>query len=288
MGEGSPASSGERLSTSRIATALLGWPALALFLFRAPHVAFALLVLLACVLALHEFHELCGPRAGGRRTLALMLALAVCVASVPGRPDVLLAALVVACLALATAAAVVGGDLEETSRWVGVAVAGILYVALPLSLLVLMRREPGGTPLVAMLVLANWARDVGAFLTGRAVRGRPLRADLNPGKHLAGAVGGLLMAALAIAGLHRVAQSSLGHWELGTLALAVGLFGQAGDLFESLLKRAAGARHSGRLLGDQGGVLDSIDGLLFAAPAAYVGLHAARLASQSTGVVPGG
>jgi phosphatidate cytidylyltransferase len=75
--------------------------------------------------------------------------------------------------------------------------------------------------------------------------------------------------------------------ELAILALAVGVFGQAGDLFESLLKRAAGLRHSGRLLGEQGGVLDSIDGLLFAVPATYVGLHAARLASESARVVLG-
>ena len=278
----------EPVKASRVAAALLGWPLLALFLFRAPQVAFALLVLLACALALREFHELCGLQAGGGRATALALALAVCAASVLGRPDVLLAMLVVACLALATAAtAVSGADLKNTSRGLGVGIAGILYVALPLGLLVLMRREPGGTPLVAMLVLANWARDIGAFLTGRVVRGRPLRPDLNPGKHVAGAVGGLFLAALAIAGLHRVVESPLGRVELATLALAVGLFGQAGDLFESLLKRAAGLRHSGRLLGEQGGVLDSIDGLLFAVPATYVGLHAARLASESAGVVLG-
>jgi phosphatidate cytidylyltransferase len=143
-------------------------------------------------------------------------------------------------------------------------------------------------PTVALLVLAGWARDIGAFLTGRVVRGRPLRPDLNPGKHLVGAGGGLLLAALAVAGLERMVESGLGRVPLTALVLAIGVFGQAGDLFESMLKRAAGARHSGRRLGAQGGVLDSIDGLLLTAPAAYLCLRLVGLASRPPGVGVGG
>jgi phosphatidate cytidylyltransferase len=121
---------------------------------------------------------------------------------------------------------------------------------------------------------------MGAYVGGRALRGRPLRADLNPRKHLPGAMSGLVAAMLAVIGLDRLLGGVLHRAELATLALVIGIFGQAGDLFESLMKRQAGARHSGHVLAEQGGLLDSVDGLLFTVPAAYACLGAARLALQ--------
>jgi phosphatidate cytidylyltransferase len=260
-----------------VLTAVLGWPALALFLLRAPHWAFVALVMLVASFAVAELQDLAGPHRGGR-TLATALALLVCATAAWSAPPSLVAAVAVASpiVAWAAVASVPSSSLEEAARRAGAAAGGLLYVVLPLSLLILMRRETGGAGVVTLLVLATWARDIGAFLAGKALPGRPLRPELSPRKHLAGALGGLLLAALAAFGLQRLVASRLDALELALLALVVGVFGQVGDLFESLLKRRAGERHSGRWLGDQGGILDSIDGLLLTAPAAYGCLQLAR------------
>ena len=100
------------------------------------------------------------------------------------------------------------------------------------------------------------------------------RAGVSPGRVLAAVLG---WPALAVIGLDRLLGGVLHRAELATLALVIGIFGQAGDLFESLMKRQAGARHSGHVLAEQGGLLDSVDGLLFTVPAAYACLGAARL-----------
>ena len=117
------------------------------------------------------------------------------------------------------------------------------------------------------LRLAVWGLDTAAYAVGKAVGRHKLCPKISPGKTVEGAIGGLLAAVALIAGL--------GHW-LGLplahgliLGAGVGVAGQVGDLFESLLKRRAGVKDSGSLLPGHGGVLDRFDSLLFAAPLAY-------------------
>ncbi len=125
---------------------------------------------------------------------------------------------------------------------------------------------------VLLLILAVWAYDTGAYLAGRTFGARVGRLfgrerfleQLSPSKTYAGLFGGLLAGSLVM---------WLGLWALGApvwhavlLGPAVGLAAQAGDLAESMLKRAAGTKDSGRLLPGHGGVLDRVDSFLFAAP----------------------
>jgi phosphatidate cytidylyltransferase len=128
---------------------------------------------------------------------------------------------------------------------------------------------------VLILLAAVWSFDTGAYVVGRAFGRRPFMAWISPRKTLEGVVGGLAVAtvgvgcALAISG-----RSPLEALVLGPL---LGAAAQAGDLAESLLKRAAGAKDSGGAIPGHGGILDRIDSFLFAAPVlvAYVVLVAA-------------
>ena len=117
---------------------------------------------------------------------------------------------------------------------------------------------------VILLVLLVWAYDTGAFLVGRRFGRRPFMQHLSPSKTVEGLAGGLVAAAGASALLHL----GLGLSPLVGLGLGVivGAAAQAGDLAESMLKRAAGARESGTLIPGHGGMLDRIDSILFAAP----------------------
>ncbi|MEK6720642.1 MAG: phosphatidate cytidylyltransferase [Chloroflexota bacterium] len=121
-----------------------------------------------------------------------------------------------------------------------------------------------GRAWVALLILTVWAFDTGAYVVGSRIGRRPFMQHLSPSKTVEGLIGGLVAAAIGAAVLHL----GLGLSPvLGIVfGLIVGATAQAGDLAESMLKRAAGVKESGTLIPGHGGMLDRIDSFLFAAP----------------------
>ena len=126
---------------------------------------------------------------------------------------------------------------------------------------------PVGLCWVIALLLVIWGLDTAAYAVGKTLGKHKLCPAISPGKTVEGALGALLAAVILTAGL--------GYW-LGlpvgygvVLGGLLGVVGQAGDLFESMLKRRVGVKDSGALLPGHGGVLDRFDSLLFAAPVAY-------------------
>ena len=136
---------------------------------------------------------------------------------------------------------------------------------------------PNGAPIAAWLdggrtwlliaVVTVWAYDSGAYAVGRTWGRRHFAVHLSPGKTLEGVAGGLI-AAVVVSGavLWSAGQPIVGGLVLGLL---VGLAAQAGDLAESMLKRAASVKDSSNLIPGHGGMLDRVDSILFAAPAVY-------------------
>jgi phosphatidate cytidylyltransferase len=120
---------------------------------------------------------------------------------------------------------------------------------------------------IVVLVLVVWAFDTLAYFVGKRFGRRPFMAHISPSKTVEGVIGGV--AAAAVVGA--VVVTLLGRpWLAGlVLGVAIAAAAQAGDLAESMLKRAAGAKESGRLIPGHGGLLDRVDSFLFAAPVAY-------------------
>ena len=117
---------------------------------------------------------------------------------------------------------------------------------------------------ILVLILSVWAFDTGAYLVGRRYGRRPFMAHISPRKTLEGVAGGLAtVTVVAMVLLAALGQPFWGGLLLGPL---IAVAAQAGDLAESLIKRAAGAKDSGRLMPGHGGVLDRVDSFLFAAP----------------------
>ncbi|HEX5039412.1 MAG TPA: phosphatidate cytidylyltransferase [Candidatus Limnocylindria bacterium] len=134
-----------------------------------------------------------------------------------------------------------------------------------------------GAAWALMLILVVWGYDTGAYLTGRLIGRTRLIENISPAKTVEGVAGGLVLATIG-AGVG-AALVGLEAWHPLIIGPVVGAFAQAGDLAESMLKRAAGRKESGFLVPGHGGILDRIDSFLFAAPvlAGYALLVAGRV-----------
>lgn len=176
-------------------------------------------------------------------------------------------------IAAMTASMVIG---SFSSRHVPTAMARVLgflvticYGALPwIALWNLYFMIPGGHALFFLLTVV-WAGDTGAYFGGLTFGRRKLAVWLSPKKTIEGALSGLL--ASIIGGLvyvHFFAHgfAGLDTWETVLICFIAGVFGQIGDLIESLWKRFSMVKDSGSLLPGHGGFLDRVDGLLFAGP----------------------
>lgn len=142
---------------------------------------------------------------------------------------------------------------------------GAIYVCVPILTLLFLRGQPGGLLLAFWALGLVWATDIGAYFAGRAIGGPKLAPRISPSKTWAGLGGGVLLAIAFGFALHMLAGLPM-RLAAGSGLLAVAA--QAGDLFESWLKRRAGVKDSGTLLPGHGGVLDRLDGVVAAAPLA--------------------
>jgi phosphatidate cytidylyltransferase len=123
---------------------------------------------------------------------------------------------------------------------------------------------------ILLVILLVWFFDTGAYFLGTALGKRKFLSHISPSKSYWGVFGGLAAStAVAVAGMWALGQPPVLGLVLGPL---VGVAAQAGDLAESMLKRAAGAKDSSDLIPGHGGILDRVDSFIFAAPAvaAYV------------------
>ena len=238
------------MAAGALAAAIVGgWP-------------FVVLVLLAIVPVAHEWLRLIAPARPPRRLLTLL------VAGLPGLAVLALAAGFSA-LALATLAVApivgAGTALRMAELPPGRVAAGTLYVGIPALALVWLRTQaPAGSMHLLWLLLVVWATDIFAYLVGRTLGGPKLAPRISPGKTWSGLCGGVVGAGLT-GGVAAMALGA-GFGLAAMVGALLALVGQGGDLFESALKRQAGVKDSGHLIPGHGGLLDRIDGLVFAAP----------------------
>jgi phosphatidate cytidylyltransferase len=148
-------------------------------------------------------------------------------------------------------------------------VMGALWIGGGLGFLLLLRHLPThGRLALYTVLLAIWAGDTLAYLGGRLVGRHKMAPATSPGKTWEGFVfGSAATVFVAFVALYK--QHFLSIPQSIVLGVVLAVAGPLGDLFESLLKRDAGVKDSGRLLGGHGGMLDRLDAFFFAAPAAF-------------------
>lgn len=142
---------------------------------------------------------------------------------------------------------------------------GFLYLPVTMGFVYLLHKA--GFPYVAHFLFIVWGYDSGAYLLGSLFGRHQLLPRISLAKTWEGVAGGVVLATVGATLLPAFWEDFL-RWapHIAILGVSVGAFCQLGDLFESLVKRAAGVKDTGRLLPGHGGMLDRIDGLLAAAP----------------------
>jgi phosphatidate cytidylyltransferase len=224
---------------------------------------FAALLLVAVVVMASEWARLAGnPDPAVRRLVLWPSILIPAGAIVLGMNDAMPAALMLlgaGCAVSAGLAALVRG--APVNRTAG----GVLYIGLPTLALLWLRNTSEGAALVLWLFFVVWATDTCAYFAGRTIGGPRLAPSLSPKKTWAGLGGGMLGAAL-VGGAFTLGRGGAVLWA-AAFAAALAVVAQLGDLFESWLKRRVDVKDSGDLIPGHGGLLDRVDGLLFAAPA---------------------
>ncbi len=174
---------------------------------------------------------------------------------------------------MAGAAAIIARGVAERPAD---AAYGVLYIAPAALSLVWLRATHQGEWWVLMLFAATWSADIGAYVVGSILRGPKLWPRFSPNKTWSGFVGGLVTAMGAGILMASLPAFQLNVYAAAAIGLAVGLATMAGDLWESALKRRFGVKDSGDLIPGHGGLLDRVDGLMFA----VVVMAALRLANH--------
>lgn len=250
---------------------------------------FAGVVAVVAALTAYEFYHLVADRAGhpltwlGVPAAALLVLLAAYEPSFQAWGNRALSFLLVLGL-ISSAFAIFGRSKEQPLLSAAVTVSGVLYTGGTLSFALLLRDLPevrGAIPirpvdgflLVMLPVAVTTLADTASYFVGKRLGRVRLAPRVSPGKTVEGSIGGLVGAVVTgyVAGLFMggVGAVRLNPPVCAVIGLLLGIAGQLGDLSESLLKREAGVKDSGRLLPGHGGFLDRFDSLLFTLPLGY-------------------
>lgn len=254
---------------TRVLTALVAAPLLLALLIWGPTWGFPLFTVLLVGLALWEFYAMTRPGAPLWSQLA-GIAVGAGVSAVwlfAPQPPWLQLMLTLGTLGLLLAHLPLAGEMDRAGGRLAASLAGVMYCAIPLTHLGLLYQLKGWK-LVVLAMLFTFASDTGAYFTGRALGRHPFAPRVSPKKTWEGALGGLAFSVAACVAWRWV-MPEIGVLDAVALGLGAGFMGQLGDLCESLIKRSAGVKDSGRILPGHGGVLDRFDAVAFTAPLLY-------------------
>ncbi len=160
------------------------------------------------------------------------------------------------------------GDIKRAVVSTGMMVAGVVYVAYPLSYFIPLREMEDGRLWILFVLFVLWAGDMSAYYVGRRFGRHRLAPLVSPGKTVEGAVGGIC-GGVGCAVVFDTLFTGMGLGGVFILGLGLSVLGMVGDLSESLIKRGGGVKDSGTIIPGHGGMLDRIDSMVFAVPFTY-------------------
>lgn len=220
------------------------------------------------LIAMHELFEMYG-RVKPVRLAAFLGLIGMVVAARlgDGERQLLLALVATFPVMFVIGLAMPPGGPSLTAR-MSITALGLCWIGLPIAHAVLLRDLPHGGGVIITILVATFVGDTGAYLGGRMFGMRKLAPSVSPNKTVEGLVIGMAAAVFGAwaAGLY---QDWMTHGQAALIGLAAAVLAPIGDLFESKVKRDAGAKDAGRLFGAHGGALDRLDAAFFTLVAGY-------------------
>jgi phosphatidate cytidylyltransferase len=249
----------------RIVTAAVALPLLVWLIGWAPAWLFPCVLLVLTAAALYEFFAVVFPHSPKEQWIGVIFGLGLAaiifleteMPAVPWLGIMLLMGFSVYLLA--------AGELAERMNRLLFTLLGGLYGGFLLPHWVLLFRQPQGRAWTFWLLAVVMMGDTAAYFVGRRFGVRKLAPQISPGKTVAGAWGYIAGAVMAGIVAAFILLEPFNWLEILLLALAAGVLGQLGDLFESWIKRVFSVKDSGKLLPGHGGLLDRLDSLIFPA-----------------------
>jgi phosphatidate cytidylyltransferase len=259
----------------RLLTAAVGVPAILALLYFGPKWGFYVLVLPATLIGCAELFAMTHPgdRVSQAVGVAVSAGVSITIFAVGTHNARALLTLLLVVPALGPLVTLIRlGDVHTAALRSFALGFGPLFVAAPLTLLALLRRDfvNDGPGLVVMSLMFAWWGDTGGYFAGRFLGRTKLYEAVSPKKTVEGALGGLAgsVAGALVASLWYLPRIPLSHSI--ALALVAGTLGQAGDLSESLIKRSTGVKDSGAIVPGHGGILDRVDALILTTVTVYL------------------
>lgn len=257
----------------RVVSSALLIPAVLFAVWEGGGLFTALIVVGAAVLA-REWGRMCQPRAVGRIGAAVALAVAApVIAAGLGQTSAAFLLLVFGAGAAAVFARRLGGSGLDAAY-------GVFYLGWPCTVIVWLRGAGDGREWTLLVFAIAWASDIAAYLIGKAFGGPKFWPSFSPNKTWSGFVGGMIAGVVASVAVTDAFGPALGVLFSGVTGFGVAAATMGGDLWESALKRRYGVKDTGGLIPGHGGLLDRVDGLMFA----VVAMAVARLIAWWTGV----
>ena len=220
------------------------------------------------LMSLGEYYRLVGKHKGVRISpgVGYIFSLAFMIAAIQENPQPIVLGMILAlCVCTVFVVEVFRRQMTAGTSYAvfnsGAVVSGVLYIVVPWTCMVMLRNYAFGKQILDTLFVCTWGCDVGAYIGGKMFGTTKLCEHVSPGKtvqgFIAGIIGSLIVNAIAIYFF------ALPAYPLIFIGFICGIFGQVGDLAESLIKREAGEKDSGSLIPGHGGMLDRFDSILF-------------------------
>lgn len=248
----------------RIVSALVMLP-IAIFIILLGGVAYNVFVILLTVLILYEWNGICEDKAFNAAFVFQVIIVLLLVYSM------IRAEYFDIYIYLVPAGLLVAACIYFKMK-LHFALLGLAYALLPALSLILLRQNIGGLIVLWMMIIV-WSMDTGAYFAGKNIGGPKMAPRISPNKTWAGLIGGTITA--VILGLVAAHYFGLGDNLIILIlpAAALAIWSQIGDLMESALKRHFNVKDSGAIIPGHGGIMDRVDGVVFAAPAVVIFLY---------------
>lgn len=254
----------------RILGALLFVPIAVILVYFSTPLIFFIAVGAVVVLCLLEFYRMIeGSGATPHRYMGVVLGLGVVFSFYYGQPTLMAFVIAGGTIALFIRTLLEKEDVHTALGTVSYTLVGIFFIGWLLAHLILLHKMEAGRFYILFLFVIIWAGDTTAYYVGKGLGRHKLAPEVSPEKTIEGAAAGLggSLAGAYIAKWWFLRQIS--PTDTFVLGVLLGVTGQLGDLSESMVKRSAAVKDSGRLIPGHGGLLDRLDSLLFSAPIFY-------------------